>query len=113
MISFKEFVKEKAGSQVSESKIEQLKKQYLKKMRGSQIGPAEEMKLTKMLMSMVLIGQNHRKIILKKLIIYLTRILVHIGLIFLMLNMTTHLTQKAGYIHLQHLNRLVLRILNF
>ena len=49
MITFAQFVKNKAGSQVSESKIQQLKNQYKRMMGGSQIGPSEEKKLNKMM----------------------------------------------------------------
>ena len=49
MITFAQFVKNRAGSQVSESKIQQLKNQYKKMMGGSQIGPSEEKKLNKMI----------------------------------------------------------------
>ena len=49
MITFAQFVKNRAGSQVSESKIQQLKNQYKKMMGGSQIGPSEEKKLNKMM----------------------------------------------------------------
>ena len=49
MITFAQFVKNRAGSQVSESKIEQLKNQYKKMMAGSQIGPSEEKRLNKMM----------------------------------------------------------------
>ena len=49
MITFAQFVKNRAGSQVSESKIQQLKNEYKKMMGGSQIGPSEEKKLNKMM----------------------------------------------------------------
>ena len=49
MITFAQFVKNRAGSQVSESKIQQLKNQYKRMMGGSQIGPSEEKKLNKMM----------------------------------------------------------------
>ena len=44
-----QFVKNRAGSQVSESKIQQLKNEYKKMMGGSQIGPSEEKRLNKMM----------------------------------------------------------------
>ena len=49
MITFAQFVKNRAGSQVSESKIQQLKNEYKKMMGGSQIGPSEEKRLNKMM----------------------------------------------------------------
>ena len=49
MITFAQFVKNRAGSQVSESKIEQLKNEYKKMMGGSQIGPSEEKRLNKIM----------------------------------------------------------------
>ena len=48
MMSFKQFVKQMSGSQVSEKEVEKLKNDYIKKMSGSQVSEKEKQKLLRM-----------------------------------------------------------------